>query len=72
MRALIDKVFRKSMMERFDLTLKECGDASGKKILDIGCGPRRIVVELTRRGTYVVGIDFSQKMIDLADSLSKK
>ena len=59
-------------MERFYLTLKECDDASGKKILDIGCGPGRIAVELARRGAYVVGIDFSQKMINLANLLSKK
>ena len=72
LRKLIDRVFRRSMKERFDLTLEECGDVRGKKILDIGCGSGRVVVELAKRGAEVVGIDFSRKMIDLASSLAGK
>ena len=60
------------MRERFNLTLKECRDAYGKKILDIGCGPGRLCIELAREGAQVVGIDFSQNMVNLANSLAKK
>jgi len=71
-RRVLDKVFRKSMKERVDLTLLECKNVSGKKILDIGCGSGRIAIELANRGAEVVGIDFSKNMLDMAASMAKK
>lgn len=72
LRKLVDRIFRKGMKERFLLTLKECNDVSGKKILDVGCGPGRIAVELAKQGAYVIGIDFSQNMVNLANNLAEK
>jgi len=72
LRKLVDRIFRKGMKERFHLTLKECNDVSGKKILDVGCGPGRIAVELAKRGGYVIGIDLSENMVNLANNLAKK
>jgi len=36
------------------------------KVLDIGCGPGRLIKELSKRGFEVTGIDFSEKMLELA------
>ena len=38
----------------------------GQRILDVGCGPGRHAHELARRGFEVIGVDISQRFIDLA------
>lgn len=72
LRRAIDKIFRKGMTERFTLTLDECKNVKGKRILDIGCGSGRVAVELARRGAYVTGIDLSMNMIGMAKSMAEK
>ena len=72
LRRAIDKIFRKAMTERFRLTLQECRNISGKKVLDIGCGTGRMSVQLGKRGARVVGIDISQNMLDMAETIAKK
>lgn len=72
LRRAVDKVFRKGTAERFQLTLQECKNVNGRRILDIGCGTGRMTVQLAKRGAQVVGIDFSQKMIDMAKLLVEK
>jgi len=72
LRRAIDKVFRKNMAERFNLTLQECKNVDGKKILDVGCGPGRMAIKLARRGANVTGIDFSKNMLQMASTMAKK
>lgn len=36
---------------------------TGKKVLDVGCGPGRDTKSLMERGFHVVGIDYSESMI---------
>lgn len=72
LRRAIDNVFRKGMTERFNLTLEECKNVNGKKILDIGCGSGRLSIELAKRGAHVVGIDFSQSMLNMATLAARK
>lgn len=72
LKKVVQRVFRKGMRERFDLTIKECEDTHEKKILDIGCGPGLLSIELAKRGAYVVGLDLSSRMINIANSLAKK
>jgi SAM-dependent methyltransferase len=38
----------------------------GERVLDVGCGPGRHAHELGRRGMRVLGVDISQRFIDLA------
>jgi 2-polyprenyl-3-methyl-5-hydroxy-6-metoxy-1,4-benzoquinol methylase len=38
----------------------------GARILDVGCGTGRHAVELAKRGYQVVGLDISEKMLDVA------
>ena len=56
LRRAIDKIFRKAMTERIDLTLEECKNISGKKVLDVGCGTGRMAVQLAKQGAQLVGI----------------
>jgi SAM-dependent methyltransferase len=38
----------------------------GQRVLDVGCGPGRHALALASRGFEVVGIDISQRFVDLA------
>lgn len=42
------------------------GDISGKRGIDLGCGPGVLTNLVARNDGNVVGIDFSEKMIDIA------
>jgi len=68
---LVNKTFRKGMRERVALTLQEC-HGRNKTVLDIGCGSGRVSFLLAEKGMKVVGIDYSSKMIELADEYLKK
>ncbi len=63
----IDRKFRASIFVRYALTFEHAGDVTGKRVLDIGCGPGRYSVEFAKRGAAkVVGVDLSDNMISLA------
>jgi 2-polyprenyl-3-methyl-5-hydroxy-6-metoxy-1,4-benzoquinol methylase len=72
LRRAIDKVFRKAMTERFNLTFQECKNVKRKRILDIGCGTGRVSLQLAEKGAYVMGVDFSQNMINRANAIAKE
>ena len=42
------------------------GLRAGQRLLDVGCGPGRHAHALARRGIEVVGVDISQRFVDLA------
>lgn len=46
--------------------LKACGDVSNKRILDVGCGDGVSSRLLADQGANVIGLDASQKQIELA------
>ncbi len=63
----LDKVFRWDMYARYEYTMKNVAPIEGRSFLDVGCGTGRYALELARRGaSRVVGIDISQKMLELA------
>ncbi len=62
----LDWYFRRSIPARFRLTLENCQPIEGRSVLDIGCGPGHYLVEFAKRGAdRVVGIDFSEKMLEI-------
>lgn len=70
---LLDLSLRRAILKkRMNITVGLCGDIGNKKVLDIGCGPGRYAVELAKKGpALVLGIDMSQQMINLANSIVK-
>lgn len=52
--------------------LKSLGDVNGLKILDAGCGEGTYCRYMAKRGAVVLGIDFSQKLIDIAKKIDAK
>lgn len=70
-RYLINALLRKGLYERYRLTFEHCGDLSGAKVLDIGCGTGRYCIECAKRGAdRVVGIDFAPSMIDFSREMA--
>lgn len=61
-----DRLFRKAMYWRFELTLDALCDGKGKNYLDVGCGSGRHATLLAERGAHVTGVDFSDEMLTLA------
>ena len=65
--ALINRLFRRSMMLRYQLTIEGCEPVQGRSVLDVGCGPGHYSVELARRGaSRVLGIDIAPTMLQIA------
>lgn len=51
---------------------KQIGNVKNKKILDIACGPGILTVSLAQQGGICVGIDYSEKLIKIAQNLAKQ
>lgn len=65
----INKTFRRDIYERFLLTMEHAQLYRSKSVLDVGCGSGRYEVGLASLGVpEVLGIDFSQDMINLAEA----
>lgn len=56
--------------EQLEVMERLLPDLRGAEVLDICCGTGRMSRHLAGRGARVLGIDFSQKAIDIARSLS--
>lgn len=63
---LIDRIFRKSVIARFDKAFSECIQGNYKSVLDVGCGSGLLAFKLAQAGLDVVAIDFSDEMINVA------
>lgn len=69
----INKFLRKTLFERYRLAFEHCGDLTGKKVLDIGCGTGRFSIEAAKRGAQrVVGIDFAPSMIEFSQNIAEQ
>jgi len=55
--------YTQSTKGEVDFVEGEIGHDHSKRILDVGCGSGRHVLELARRGYAVVGIDLSESML---------
>jgi 2-polyprenyl-3-methyl-5-hydroxy-6-metoxy-1,4-benzoquinol methylase len=66
-----NRVFRPDLFERYGMTFALCGEISGAKVLDIGCGTGRYSIEFAKRGAaQVTGIDFAPAMINFAQEMA--
>ena len=67
LRKFIDKKLRYDNYERYELTLQECANIKGKRVLDIGCGAGRYCIDMAKLGAgKVVGVDLAEKAVEMA------
>jgi SAM-dependent methyltransferase len=58
--------FTKGTAQEVAFLVEELGLGAGSRVLDVGCGPGRHAHALAERGIEVVGVDISQRFVDLA------
>ena len=64
---IVDHLFRRVVVERFRLVCNLAPSRGEWSVLDIGCGSGRYGLSLAKEGAAkAVGLDFSQRMIELA------
>jgi SAM-dependent methyltransferase len=59
--------FTKGTEQEVGFLVEQLGLAPGSRVLDVGCGPGRHAHALARRGIEVLGVDISQRFVDLAN-----
>jgi SAM-dependent methyltransferase len=65
-RAYLRYSFTKGTEQEVSALVDALGLQPGQRVLDVGCGPGRHAHALARRGLQVVGVDISQRFVDLA------
>lgn len=68
---VVNRLFRKSMRLRFELTMQACTPLDQLTVLDVGCGPGHYSLALAKQGAIVTGIDFAPGMISIANLKSQ-
>ncbi|MDP9229741.1 MAG: class I SAM-dependent methyltransferase [Bacteroidota bacterium] len=63
---VMDKLFRQSMLHRFNETLLQSKNPSIQSILDVGCGSGVYCIEFLKQGKSVVGLDLAEGMLKIA------
>lgn len=58
--------FTKGTAQEVTFLVDELGLAPGMRVLDVGCGPGRHAHALARLGLEVVGVDISERFVELA------
>ncbi len=58
--------FTKGTEQEVGFLAQALGLRPGQRLLDVGCGPGRHAHAFARRGIEVVGVDISQRFVDLA------
>ncbi|MDQ3945296.1 MAG: class I SAM-dependent methyltransferase [Actinomycetota bacterium] len=58
--------FTKGTDQEVAFLVEELGLVSGMRVLDVGCGPGRHAHALARSGLEVVGVDISERFVELA------
>lgn len=65
-RAYLRYSFTKGTAQEVAFLVDELGLEPGMRLLDVGCGPGRHAHAFAERGIEVVGVDISQRFVDLA------
>lgn len=60
--------FTKGTVQEVDALEAWLGLGPGARVLDVGCGPGRHALELGRRGYEVVGVDISERFVELGNA----
>ena len=62
--------FTKGTDQEVDALVSMLGISPGQRVLDVGCGPGRHSLALAERGFDVVGVDISERFVDLANDVA--
>jgi 2-polyprenyl-3-methyl-5-hydroxy-6-metoxy-1,4-benzoquinol methylase len=69
----VDNWWRGVVRRRLEVNLEKLAPLEGKRVLDVGCGSGRFCVAFAKEGAArVVGVDFAQGMIDIANQLARQ
>lgn len=76
-KGILDKMInaglrRPGLIKRLKISLEASNPHQGKRILDVGCGSGKFVVECAKRGAEVWGMDISIEMIEIAKDFCVK
>ena len=63
---------RPGLIKRLKISLEASNPHPGMRILDVGCGSGKFIVECAKRGAEVCGIDISREMIEIAKDFCEK
>jgi 2-polyprenyl-3-methyl-5-hydroxy-6-metoxy-1,4-benzoquinol methylase len=63
---------RPGLIKRLKITLDVSNPHIGRRILDVGCGSGKFVVECAKRDAEVWGMDISKEMIEIAKEFCEK
>jgi SAM-dependent methyltransferase len=70
---VINRLFRRAMVVRYEKTLEGCQPVEGRTVLDIGCGPGHYGVALAKQGAAkVLGLDFAPGMLAIARARAER
>ena len=64
--SLLDEYRKQFAWRDWSRVLEQCPVSQGSHILDLGCGPGDIAVELMKRGAFVTGIDGNTELLAAA------
>jgi SAM-dependent methyltransferase len=64
--AYLRYAFTKGTVREVDRLFEVFNLSAGDRVLDVGCGPGRHALELARRGVRVVGVDISERFVNIA------
>ncbi len=68
-----NRLLRRGIFLRAELTLRVCKEANCRSVLDVGCGSGRVSALLAANGIeHVAGVDVATPMIELAKQLVQK
>lgn len=71
-RYAFNRILRRGLFQRYELTFEKCGQIPGSSVLEMGCGTGRYSIEFAKRGAArVVGIDFAPSMIEYSRAMAK-
>jgi ubiquinone/menaquinone biosynthesis C-methylase UbiE len=70
---VINRLFRRAMVVRYQKTMAGCQPVAGRTVVDIGCGSGHYSVALARAGAAnVLGLDFAPGMLKIAQESAKR
>lgn len=68
-RAFVDRMVFNEVYHSYSFAFNQTKPIKGKRVLDVGCGPGRYVIEAARRGAQqVIGVDLSGEMLKIAET----